>query len=101
MTYDAGDAGTRYNSAATPQARGSSTRHSQPAARRRARSSASANQPHAAALSAAWFYASLRGRGVDDMAVAGDVAGITKLVNGGNLGLDQRTALFNAALAVA
>lgn len=58
-------------------------------------------EPHAAALSAAWFYASLRGRGVDDMAVAGDVAGITKLVNGGNLGLDQRTALFNAALAVA
>lgn len=55
-------------------------------------------QPSAAALSAAWFWASRRGAGIEDAAEAGDVRRITKLVNGGENGLAQREALFAEAL---
>ncbi len=55
-------------------------------------------QPTAAALSAAWFWASRRGAGIEDAAEAGDVRKITKLVNGGDNGLAQRETLYAEAL---
>lgn len=55
-------------------------------------------QPTAAALSAAWFWASRRGAGIEDAAQAGDVKRVTKLVNGGDNGLAQREALFESAM---
>lgn len=56
-------------------------------------------EPRAAALSAGWFWNSKRGQGIDEAAEAGDVARMTKLINGGDLGLPQRQALFGKALA--
>ena len=56
-------------------------------------------EPAAAALSAAWFWASRR-PGIEDAAKAQDVARVTKLINGGDIGLTQRTALFRRALEV-
>ena len=55
-------------------------------------------QPTAAALSAAWFWASRRSAGIEDAAQAGDVKRVTKLVNGGDNGLAQREALFESAM---
>jgi putative chitinase len=55
-------------------------------------------QPVAAALSAAWFWASRRGLGIEDAAEAGDVRKMTKLINGGDIGLPQREALYAEAL---
>lgn len=56
------------------------------------------SQPAAAALSAAWFWASRRGLGIEDAAEAGDVRKMTKLINGGDIGLSQREALYAEAL---
>jgi putative chitinase len=53
-------------------------------------------QPALAARSAGWFWNS---RGLNAVADRGDVAAMTKLVNGGDIGLAQREALFRTALA--
>lgn len=55
-------------------------------------------QPLAAALSAAWFWSTRRPRGIDDAARDRDVGKMTKLINGGDFGLAQRTELFTHAL---
>jgi putative chitinase len=55
-------------------------------------------QPIAAALSAAWFWVSRRPNGIEDAAKARDVGKMTKLINGGDIGLAQRTDLFAKAL---
>lgn len=55
-------------------------------------------QPLPAALSAAWFWASRRRLSIDDAAQQGDVRKMTKLINGGDLGLAQREVLYTAAL---
>jgi putative chitinase len=57
-------------------------------------------QPVVAALSAGWFWASRRPMGIEEAAENQDVAKITKLINGGDIGLTQRTALFRRALEV-
>ena len=57
------------------------------------------SEPTAAALSAAWFWASRR-PGIEEAAKAQDIAKVTKLINGGDIGLTQRTALFRRALEV-
>lgn len=51
-------------------------------------------QPDDAALSAAWYWNS---HGCNELADVGDTVGITKKINGGLNGLDQRIALFNQA----
>ena len=53
--------------------------------------------PVVAALSAAWFWQS---RSLSELADNGDVEGMTRRINGGLLGLDNRKALYQAALAV-
>lgn len=53
--------------------------------------------PEAAALSAAWFWSNLRGRGIAEAAEANDVVKMTKLINGGDIGLKDRQRLFAAA----
>lgn len=59
-------------------------------------------QPVAAALSAAWFWASRRRLGIEDAAQSGDIRTVTKLINGGDFGLQQREALYaNAMQALA
>jgi putative chitinase len=50
-----------------------------------------------AALSAAWFFSS---RGLNLLADAGDVVGMTRRINGGTIGLDDRTKLYDQAAAV-
>ena len=54
-------------------------------------------QPPWAALSAAWFWHS---RGLNALADRGDFLGITKKINGGTNGLDDRLALWAAAKKV-
>ena len=53
--------------------------------------------PVNAALSAGWFWASHR---LNEIADRGDVAAMTRVVNGGANGLAERTALFGQALGV-
>lgn len=54
-------------------------------------------QPVNAALSAGWFWQS---KGLNDAADRGDVRAMTRLVNGGLNGLDQRAALWSAGMEV-
>ena len=54
-------------------------------------------QPLNACRSAAWFWKS---RGLNELADAGDQVRITKRINGGTNGLDDRLALFEAARKV-
>jgi putative chitinase len=53
--------------------------------------------PEAAALSAAWFWSS---HGLNELADRKDVAAMTKRINGGTLGLEERTKLFTQATDV-
>lgn len=53
--------------------------------------------PVNAALSAGWFWAS---NGCNALADRGDIPALTKRINGGDLGLKDRTALFQQAMAV-
>ena len=48
--------------------------------------------PKYAALSAGWFW---RKRGLNELADAGDIATMTKRINGGNIGLEDRKAKIN------
>lgn len=57
-------------------------------------------EPTAAALSAGWFWASRRPMGIEEAAKNQDIAKVTKLINGGDIGLTQRTALYRRALEV-
>jgi putative chitinase len=50
--------------------------------------------PKYAALSAGWFW---RKRGLNELADAGDIATMTKRINGGNIGLEDRKAKINKA----
>jgi putative chitinase len=50
-----------------------------------------------AALSAGWYWKS---HGCNELADAGDMVGITKNINGGTNGLDQRQALYLRALPI-
>jgi len=52
--------------------------------------------PLDAALSAAWFWSA---RGLNELADAGDIVAMTKRVNGGANGLDDRRALYAAAMS--
>jgi len=54
-------------------------------------------EPGAAAVSAAWFWAS---HGLNQLADAGDFRRITKKINGGYNGLEERIALYDKALEV-
>ena len=51
--------------------------------------------PEGAARSAAWFWDS---RDLNDLADAGDVVACTKKINGGTIGLEERTELYEEAL---
>jgi putative chitinase len=53
--------------------------------------------PKYAALTAGWFWAT---HGCNDLAEAGNWMGLTKKINGGTIGLDDRIAHTNQALAV-
>ncbi len=53
--------------------------------------------PEYAALSAGWYW---NKRGLNAFADIGDVVGLTKRINGGTLGLDDRVMRTNRALAV-
>jgi putative chitinase len=53
--------------------------------------------PVNAALSAGWFWSE---RGLNELADRGDVRAMTKRINGGDNGLDERQALWNAGLEV-
>lgn len=53
--------------------------------------------PKYAALTAGWFW---NKRGLNKEADAKDYTGMTKKINGGTLGLDDRVALIDAALSV-
>lgn len=48
--------------------------------------------PEFAALSAGWFWSA---NGLNKLADAKDVLGMTKRINGGTIGLDHRTELYN------
>jgi len=50
-----------------------------------------------AVASAAWFWNT---HGLNDIADKGDIVTMTKRINGGTIGLDDRTAKYNAALAI-
>ena len=52
--------------------------------------------PHEAALSAAWWWSA---SGCNELADTGDMAAVTRKVNGGMTGLDDRLKLYSAALA--
>lgn len=54
-------------------------------------------QPHEAAISAGWYWTS---RGCQAKAIAGDIVGVTKLVNGGNKALAERKAFWERAKTV-
>jgi hypothetical protein len=54
-------------------------------------------QSENAAMSAAWFWNS---RHLNAVADAGDVVKATKLINGGNIGLQERTELYEEALEI-
>ena len=53
--------------------------------------------PVNAALSAGWFWSVNK---LNALADAGDVLGLTKRINGGTIGLKERTALYDRALPV-
>ena len=53
--------------------------------------------PEGAAMSAAWFWNS---RHLNAVADSGDVVKATKLINGGNIGLQERTELYEEALEI-
>ena len=53
--------------------------------------------PEGAAMSAAWFWNS---RHLNAVADAGDITKATKLINGGTIGLEERTELYEEALKV-
>jgi len=53
--------------------------------------------PHHAAFSAAWYFQS---HGCNQLADAGDIVGITRKINGGSNGLEQRTALYRHILPI-
>ena len=53
--------------------------------------------PDVGCLAAAWFWAS---RGLNALADAGDFVTITKRINGGTIGLEERTAFWKRAKAV-
>lgn len=53
--------------------------------------------PEGAAMSAAWFWNS---RHLNTVADAGDVVKATKLINGGNIGLEERKELYEEALEI-
>ena len=53
--------------------------------------------PVNAALSAGWFWKS---NGLNEIADRGDVRQMTKVINGGTIGLPERTALYGKALEV-
>jgi putative chitinase len=52
-------------------------------------------QPLPAALSAAWFW---RTKKLDQFADSQDIESLTRAINGGTLGLDERKRLFAAAM---
>jgi putative chitinase len=52
-------------------------------------------EPGPAAMSAAWFW---QANGLNALADKSDVAAMTKRINGGDIGLPQRQALFKAAM---
>lgn len=52
--------------------------------------------PDCAALAAGWFWST---HGLNAMADAGDTVGITKRINGGTNGIEERTRLYGAALS--
>jgi putative chitinase len=54
-------------------------------------------EPVNAALSAGWFWQT---HGLNEIADRGDVPKMTRVINGGELGLAERTALFNKAVEV-
>jgi putative chitinase len=54
-------------------------------------------QPVNAALSAGWFWSA---NNLNALADNGDVPGMTKRINGGTIGLEQRQALYAKAMAV-
>ncbi len=54
-------------------------------------------QPEWAAISAAWWWAS---HGLNELADCGEFAAITRRINGGTCGLDDREALYARALEV-
>lgn len=54
-------------------------------------------QPEWACMSAAWFWDS---RGLNSLADKGDIVGVTKKINGGTNGLEDRKALYEKALKV-
>jgi putative chitinase len=54
-------------------------------------------EPANAALSAGWFWSA---NGLNSIADTGNVAAMTKRINGGSIGLAQREALFRTALVV-
>ncbi len=49
-----------------------------------------------AALSAGWFW---HDRGLNELSDRGDILAVTKRINGGTKGLDERTVLYHRALA--
>lgn len=53
--------------------------------------------PVNAALSAGWFW---RTNGLNDLADRGDVPGMTRRINGGTNGLEERQALYSQAIGV-
>lgn len=53
--------------------------------------------PEGASLSAAWFW---KAHGCNELADAGDQEAITRRINGGTLGMQERVALFNRATEV-
>jgi putative chitinase len=53
--------------------------------------------PEGAAMSAAWFWNS---RKLNAVADAGDILKSTKLINGGTIGLEERTSLYEEALEI-
>jgi putative chitinase len=53
--------------------------------------------PQYAALSAGWFWST---NGLNEIADAGDIVAMTKRINGGTIGLIERTALYYKALGV-
>jgi putative chitinase len=54
-------------------------------------------EPLAAARSAGWFW---RSNNLSAFADVGDIKGMTKKINGGFIGLEQRQALYNACITV-
>jgi len=50
-----------------------------------------------AAMSAGWFWSK---NGLNELADAGDVVHCTKKINGGTIGLEERTALYEEALGI-